>query len=893
MTWGVSLWYRYEHLKDAADIDQSVSILRCSVKLATPDADRSGASLPLLHLGNALRSLFYCFSRPEDMDEAVEVLRQAVQQSGLEPNGAIVAATCFDALGTTLHARYTAFSRIQDLEDAISTLRYALDTSSQQDVPQSHYLSHLGFAMMSRFRRLGEATDLEESVNCHWYAENSTPEDHPDKPTRLSNLGIALRARFDRHGSLQDLDDAIVNHRHALELLRNRDLEQAPILGELGNDLLVRYLTFGEAEDIEHSVAYLRNACDSTPENHLEKPGQLSNLSYALRMLYIGLGERKDLEEAIVLQKRCVDLPPNHSGEKSHALAAYGATLQTRFEMFSASASDLEECCRAYQRATDDTSASPIFRLTVASGWASFVSRHAPLAALAAYNRFMALLPHVVWLGQDVSHRFGRLAHHNHTTNAVAAAIAAGDLVRAVEWFEEGRNVVWGQFLRLRSPLDDLRTKDAALAAQLQDLTDELRSSSLGVEGRISDVEGNHRRISAVLRYEEVLGRIRLLCGFEDFLRPRSFTDIASAARGGPVIIVNVYFKHSDALVLCPSGHTLHIPLLQFTLHTALKLRKKFRMFLGSSGIRDGVSRAVTPHCHTDTGFVRVLGLLWALVVRPILQNIEDLWHAAEEYIPHVTRCATGPLAFLPLHAAGSYGTEPSVSVSDFVVSSYTTNLSALLRDVHERDTNGSLPSMLVVSQPNTPGQPPLAGVAEEAEIVVKRFEGGQVARLDHDQATVATVLGAIQSYRWVHLACHGVQDARNRTQSAFELYDGKLTIKHLMETSLDSAELAFLSACQTATGDDDVPEEAVHLAAGMLAAGYRSVVGTMWSIRDSDAPIVADRFYEVLLSGEAGCGAGRRAKAAYALHEAVMQLRRKAGEKSFVQWVPFIHLGV
>lgn len=67
-----------------------------------------------------------------------------------------------------------------------------------------------------------------------------------------------------------------------------------------------------------------------------------------------------------------------------------------------------------------------------------------------------------------------------------------------------------------------------------------------------------------------------------------------------------------------------------------------------------------------------------------------------------------------------------------------------------------------------------------------------------------------------------------------------------------------MLSACQTATGDAKLPEEAVHLAAGMLAIGFQSVVGTMWSLGDADAPVVADAFYESLLKRDADVAAQR-----------------------------------
>lgn len=79
------------------------------------------------------------------------------------------------------------------------------------------------------------------------------------------------------------------------------------------------------------------------------------------------------------------------------------------------------------------------------------------------------------------------------------------------------------------------------------------------------------------------------------------------------------------------------------------------------------------------------------------------------------------------------------------------------------------------------------------------------------------------------------------------------------------------------------------------LAAGYRSMVATMWSILDADAPIVAEEVYRRLFR------AGSKpdsTQAAYALHHAVKLLReRKGGKKEeggrWFSWVPFIHVGL
>jgi CHAT domain-containing protein len=115
------------------------------------------------------------------------------------------------------------------------------------------------------------------------------------------------------------------------------------------------------------------------------------------------------------------------------------------------------------------------------------------------------------------------------------------------------------------------------------------------------------------------------------------------------------------------------------------------------------------------------------------------------------------------------------------------------------------------------------------------------------------------------------------------------------MSRLTDNAELAFLSARQTATGDAKLPKEAVHLAAGMLSTEYSAVIGTMWFISDQIAPLVADDVYRCPKQGveqTEGQGGGRL-NTAYALHEAVKRLREEVGETNFLRWAPFAHFGL
>jgi CHAT domain-containing protein len=202
-------------------------------------------------------------------------------------------------------------------------------------------------------------------------------------------------------------------------------------------------------------------------------------------------------------------------------------------------------------------------------------------------------------------------------------------------------------------------------------------------------------------------------------------------------------------------------------------------------------------------------------------------------------------------------------------------------------------PRILVVTQPATPGLDPLRGTLAEAEQIASHF-AHDVTRLDDAHATVAAVVAAMPAHDWAHFACHGVQDAREPTRSALCLFDGALELAQLMDMALPRArmQLAVLSACQSARGDEQLPEEAVHLAAGMLAAGYQSVVATMWSIEDDDGPVLADVLYAALKRQLERRERSGRTEVAYALHEAVLNLQQKVGVKNFVRWVPFIHLG-
>ncbi|CAE6538344.1 unnamed protein product, partial [Rhizoctonia solani] len=284
--------------------------------------------------------------------------------------------------------------------------------------------------------------------------------------------------------------------------------------------------------------------------------------------------------------------------------------------------------------------------------------------------------------------------------------------------------------------------------------------------------------------------------------------------------------------------------------------------------------------------FRSLLAILWTSIVKPVLDFLGYTNNSSPNNLPHITWCPTGVMSFLPLHAAGDYN-QPRERVFNYAISSYTPTLTALLASIPSELSHS--PRVLAIGQAKTPDHAPLPGTSQELEYLKAHTQDiAEYSQLMDSQATTAAVLDAMERHDWVHFACHAHQNIKDPTKSGFFLHDGTLDLTAINQRSFKNKGLAFLSACQTATGDEKLPDEAIHLASGMLMAGYPSVIATMWSVSDGDAPFVADKVYARLMK-DRKVGNGEAGKA---LHYAVAALRDNIGEKAFGRWVPFIHLG-
>ncbi|KEP49977.1 aromatic di-alanine and TPR containing protein [Rhizoctonia solani 123E] len=792
------------------------------------------------------------------------------------------------SLGISYIDRYQRLGELADLEKAIECFARALALTPDGHPGMSHRYASFGVSYTQRFQRLGELADLEKAIEYNTRALALTPDSHRDMSGHHANLGISYSDRFKRLGELADLEKAIEYHTRALALTPDSHPDMSGRHASLGVSYTDRFKRLGELADLEKATECKTRALSLTPDGHPVMSRRHASLGVTYLVRYRRLGELADLEKAIECHTHALALTPD---SYPLLLTCHFLHAQSLLEQYhhSGSLTCLKDALYSFRKASQYFIGSPRDRFHYAFQWAAHASKHSLLEPIEAYQTAIDLLPQFIWLGATTRQRYQDLSlSENLAVNACFAAIQFPNYSLALEWLEHARCVVWNQSLMLRSPLDQLHSSYPDLATQLQSVANQLDSSSLENQP-IQSASGDHitteqagqQRRRLAIEYNRLLTETRQLPGFETFLKPIQASTLIHAARGGPVVVINCYTSQCDALFILPGNTEVgHLALPDFTEEKAKQARSDLDLSLRHQRLRERGVRVLGDSGYEDR-IERVLSVLWTNLVKPVLNHL-----GYTEHLPHMTWCLTGPLSFLPFHAAGDY-TQPQSRIFDYAISSYIPTLSALLAS-SSRPTSQSC-RVLAVGQATTPHHSPLPGTTRElAHVKAHTFGKVEYSQLIDNQATTSTVLDAMEQHDWVHLACHAHQNVNDPAKSGFHLHDGTLDLSAINRRSFKNKGLAFLSACQTATGNEKLPDEAIHLASGMLMAGYPSVIATMWSVVDEDAPLVADKVYAQLMQdGKVGNGEAGRA-----LHYAVAGLREKVGEKEFGRWVPYIHIG-
>ncbi|KAJ7181537.1 tetratricopeptide repeat-containing protein [Mycena crocata] len=886
---GNSIHRRFQQRGTAKDIDEAISLLREAVALHPPRHSDRGSSL--INLAIAIGTRFQQRGCPDDLDEAIRINHEALANCpATDPRR----GGCLVNLANSIYTRFEQRGNAKDIDDTVALHREALALRSI-----------LATSLGTRFEHRGASGDIDEAIHLHHEALALHPAPH---------LDLAISKRFGRQGAVEDLDKAVCLHREALTLHSATQPARATSLKNLATALCTRYEHRATGEDIDEAISLHREALALLPELNPKRDNYLHSLANA--------GAADDINESIHLNRQALALRPSPHPERANSLSSLATGIRLRFQQRGL-ASDIDYA--AFSKASVAASASPLTQFNLAKIWARRAHQNHHISALPAYQRAIELLPQVAALSLDLQSRQKVLSSwsDNLGSDAATCAINLGKHELAMEFLEAGRSLLWSQSLHLRTSLDDLGELRPELATKLAELSSKLERSSFRHTSRNFQSDNQYQVMSTEeeglkcrdLNNEwiQTVDEVRLLPGFENFLRPKSISQLRLAATRGPVVVLTAGTWACHALVLHPSGNVECIPLPEMGPRAVVKflaemvqaiVSDKFSSFLDTFAKRGSDSEEETrlvgrivyeKKQNPDDCFYAVLGTLWRAIVVPVIQE-SSLKFQKSGSPSRVWWCPTGPFAFLPIHAAGVYGDQTVIHcVADYVVSSYTPTLTALLSPSHPPFCPDRPPKATAVAQPITEKFSPLPGTTVELSKIQERIpEKWRTDTIFDSPASVETVLQHLHTSSIMHFACHGVQNTEQPLLSALLLAGELLTVSQIMQRSgvfkNNSAPkdmgLAFLSACQTAAGDSNLPDEALHLAATLLFAGYRSVVATMWTMTDSDGPKVAEEFYGHLFRN-----ANPNLNPPTPLHLAVKKLRD--ANVPLLRWIPFVHHGV
>jgi CHAT domain-containing protein len=261
----------------------------------------------------------------------------------------------------------------------------------------------------------------------------------------------------------------------------------------------------------------------------------------------------------------------------------------------------------------------------------------------------------------------------------------------------------------------------------------------------------------------------------------------------------------------------------------------------------------------------KALVSLHALLVDPIEEELKG--HEVIAFIP------TGTLFYMPLQALA----REKGGKLEYLLERKQVAVLAKASDIAQLREKPQPARGRLVAFGNPDGS--LAGSQAEVADLAALFPGAEVFL--GPQATHQRLLGLGGRIAYLHLATHGILDARNPNGSYMLLAgdEPRLHVGEIFGLPLHGTRLVTLSACQTAIAGQTPGSEISSMAEAFSIAGSPTVVASLWRVSDSATRALMVAFYRNLKSG---MSRGR------ALQQAELGLLRSKDHAHPFYWAPF-----
>ncbi|KAN0130705.1 CHAT domain containing protein [Lactarius tabidus] len=852
--------------------------------------------------------MFYRDDTQQVANRTIQVLREATV---LNPDLAISYA-----LASCLAARFRATLVMNDCEEAIAIADRIVSTHSPGNGlsrMQRNAMIMISILLGSRLELTWRPEYLEDAIHRIRTYVSCLPDE--DRTILADVLDSLTQRRFRYFGVTGNSGGTTPNtdFSHHTRLT----FRAGPILGQESetksqiNEKLHHLMEVataivnGEIMDVETAVESSRKLL---PLEQARGPwsslNELASMFASILLRAYQRTEKSDyLNEAITVYR---DLRKVSAPKATHFHVGYllYQSLILRHDLFHLP-QDFEELMQLCPELANDSSGDILSRVDIPRFWSTAARMNMHPSASTAYETAMSLLQEILVFCPTLQTQHLRLVQAfggcwRMPSDYASYQIENGQVKQAIETLEQGRALIWSEMRGLRTATNQLSlcATNPAVVDKFADINQKLESVAVSVALSDDDDLGrsetgtrhcDHSIGHLVLTQRRLLeerntliSHIQSLPGFEHFLRPPSFDFLNSAASHGPVIIVNEsHFCFSSHIIILLKNSPPSIISTPSSFHNrANQLRSELLYARKEKGLDS------EDYCLT---LASVLSELYELVGKPVVERLREL------KVPDKSRvwwCPTSAFCSLPLHAMGPIPSDDGKELyfSDLYIPSYTPSLSALIDSRKRRplsDAHDNLkPSILLVAQPDT-----LPGAF--GEIAVIQTTKTLVKTLISTMATPETVIGGLREHRFAHFVCHGLLETGKPFDASLELHEDNLTLLNIVGSQLPAAEFAFLSACHTAElTEGSVADEGLHLAAAMQYCGFRSVVGTMWAMADTDGADLSKHFYKAIFADKADQnGIPYHERSARALQIAVKKLQKKRG-MTLERWVNFVHYG-
>ena len=675
-----------------------------------------------------------------------------------------------------------------------------------------------------------------------------------------NNLANAYNNRI-RGERAENLERAITAYEQALHVYTHDAFPEKWAMTQ--NNLANAYnnrIRRERAENLERAIAASEQALqvytrDAFPENWAGTQNNLAN-AYNNRIR----GERaENLERAITAYEQALHVYTHDAFPEKWAMTQNNLANAYKNRIRGERAENLERAIAAYEQAlqvyTRDAFPKDCRQTAINLGNLHFQERNWAAAA-AAYQIATVAAEALYQSSISYSGKSDELKATGDIPRCLAYVQAQlGNLQSAILTLEQGRARGLSESLnRDRADLTQLQTLTPSLYTEYQQIAQQLRNLESGDRDRM--VSGDRDRVPDELlntttqlrqALDQLIAQIRQVPGYEDFLTPTQWADIAIALRrdnplvylvttpsGGMAMIVTV-----DAINVL-SLNDLTEEILRGILYGPAEDPNLSRYLGAYQAFRDDPRTNYPDWCQElDATTCQ----LWDLLIGPLVQQIKKLGY------DRITLLPTGLLSLLPLHAA--WTKDPSQPTGrryalDEIHFTYAPNAQSLTAAQAITD-RVQANSILAIDNPRQD----LPNSEREINGAIDTFPQPNVLR--HESATIAAVRAGLIGADIAHFSCHGTANPNLPLASSLLMSDGLLTLKDIFALNLaDTAQgnhglrLAILSACETGMIGIENADEAISLPSGLLQAGVAAVIASLWSVSDLSTMLLLTRFYHL-----------------------------------------------